>query len=165
LQRLSINLSDKPGPIGKNRKPTMMEYIRNPHYRIFFWHSNEDLNKKLIIYLGTKTSVYTPVLGLAHCLTNFGFKGIAEINSEEDDAIIQTVIPKSKLIEFDYKYLLDNEIYLQEQSMYPLEMNTQREVTKRDSILFDLNGKSMKAKTNEYFQAIFNNQQIAIMLM
>ena len=36
LQRINVNLSDKPGPIIGNRKPTMVEFVTDPHYRISF---------------------------------------------------------------------------------------------------------------------------------
>ena len=58
-----------------------------------------------------------------------------------------------------------NEVHIQEQDMYPLEMNSLREVTKRDSILYDLNGKKIKAKVKEFYQAEVNNESYQVMLM
>lgn len=165
FQRININLSDKPGPIGKNRKPTMMEYVTNPHYRIYFWHGDSKLCKKLTQHLRNKTSVYTPVLGLAHCIANYALTDISEVSTGEGFELIDTVIPKSELLGFDQSYWTENEIHIQEQDMYPLEMNTKREVTKRDSILFDLNGKKIKANVREYYWAKFNDETYRIMLM
>lgn len=165
LQRINVNLSDKPGPIGGNRKPTMMEFVTDPHYRVFFSHSNDELKTKLISHLENKTSIYTPVLGLAHCIANFRLIGIGDVVANKGNALIDSVIPKSKLIEFDQSYWIQDEIHIQEQDMYPLEMNTQREVIKRDSILFDLNGKSIKVKVQEYFEVELNNETYRVMLM
>lgn len=165
FQRLNINLSDRPGPIGDNRKPTMMEFVTNPHYRIFFWHGNNELKQKLIEHLESKNSIYTPVLGLAHCIANFRLIGVTDVVANKGDAVIDSVIPKSQLLEFDQSHWIENEIHVQEQDMYPLEMNTLREVIKRDSILFDLNGRSIKAKVQEYYQAELNNETCRIMLM
>lgn len=165
FQRINTNLSDKPGPIGKNRKPTMMEYITNPHYRIFFWHSDAELCGKLIRHLEDKSSVYTPVLGLAHCIANFKILGVTKINTDEGLGLIDTVIPKKQLLHFDQSYWTEHEIHIQEQDMYPLEMNTLREVTKRGSILFDLNGKKIKANVKEYYRARIDDKTYQIMLM
>ncbi len=165
FQRLNINLSDKPGPIAGNRKPTMMEFVTNPHYRIFLWHSNTDLRNKLLQNLQNKFSVYTPVLGLAHCIANFKLIGEAEATPNKGDTIITSVIPKSQLVEFDQAYWIENEVHIQEQDMYPLEMNPLREVTKRDSILFDMNGKEIKAIVKEYFQVEVKNESYQVMLM
>ena len=165
VQRFNINLSDKPGPIKGNRKPTMMEYLVNPCYRIFFWHSDESLRNNLLNNLKEQKTVYTPVLGLAHCLANFKFIGEFEINKNSGNSIINSVIQKSKLRSFDTSFWNDNEIHIQEQGMYPLEMNVKREVTKRDSILFDLSGNSIKAEVDEFHKVTMKDKERNIMLM
>jgi len=165
LQRLNINLSNSPGPIGSNRKPTMMEFVKKPHYRIFFSYSDADFSKQLLTKLESKTSVYTPVLGLAHCIANFRLISNADLVRQEGQAVIHSVIPKSQLIEFDQSYWIENDVHIQEQDMYPLEMNNKREVTKRDSILFDLNGKSVKANVKEYYSTVIQDTPTSIMLM
>ena len=165
IQRLNINLSVEPGPIKSNRKPTMMEYVTDPYYRIYFWHSDQNLMDELLQRLEKKTSVYTPVLGLAHCLANFKLLGFYDLKSFEKTEVIHSVIPKSQVVEIDSQYWEENEIHIQEQDMYPLEMNTKREVTKRDSILFDLNGKPVKAKVTNAFQVSMNNKRSNIILM
>lgn len=165
FQRLNINLSVEPGPIKGNRKPTMLEYVTDPFYRIFFWHKDQNLTEKLLNHLQSKTSVYTPVLGLAHCLANFNFIGYHEIKPFQNTAIIDSVIPKSHIKDIDSEYWDQNEIHIQEQDMYPLEMNTKREVTKRESILFDINGKAVKATVNGGYQISINDKQYNIILM
>lgn len=165
LQRLNINLSNSLGPIGDNRKPTMMEYVKNPHYRIFFSHSDNEIFNKLFKKLESKTSVYTPVLGLAHCIANFRLIGLSDLLKSEGDAVITSVLLKSQLVAFDQNHWIENEVHIQEQDMYPLEMNKQREVTKRDSILFDLNGKKIKANVKEYYSTSISGEINNIMLM
>lgn len=165
LQRININLSDSLGPIGDNRKPTMMEFVKNPHYRIFFSHSDHELFDRLFKKTESKTSVYTPVLGLAHCIANFRLIGLSDLVRSEGDAVINSVLLKSQLISFDQTHWIENEVHIQEQDMYPLEMNTRREVIKRDSILFDINGKGIKAKVKEYYSTSINDEITNIMLM
>jgi CRISPR-associated protein Cas5h len=165
LQRLNINLSDSLGPIGDNRKPTMMEFVKNPNYRIFFSHSDHELFDRLLKKTESKTSVYTPVLGLAHCIANFRLIGLGDLVKSEGDAVINSVLLKSQLISFDQTHWIENDVHIQEQDMYPLEMNAKREVIKRDSILFDINGKSIKAKVKEYYSTSIKNEITNIMLM
>jgi CRISPR-associated protein Cas5h len=165
LQRLSINLSDSLGPIGDNRKPTMMEFVKNPYYRIFFSHSDSELFDRLLKKMESKTSVYTPVLGLAYCIANFKLIGLGDLVRSEEDALINSVLLKSQVISFDQQHWSENEVHIQEQDMYPLEMNVHREVIKRDSILFDLNGKKIKAKVKEYYSTSIKGEINNIMLM
>ena len=165
LQRININLSDRLGSIGDNRKPTMMEFVKNPHYRIFFSHSDHEVFDRLFKKTESKTSVYTPVLGLAHCIANFRLIGLSDLVRSEGDAVINSVLLKSQLISFDQTHWIENEVHIQEQDMYPLEMYTRREVIKRDSILFDINGKAIKAKVKEYYSTSINDEITNIMLM
>ncbi len=166
IQRLNINLSEKPGPIKGNRKPTMMEYLVNPHYRIYFWHSDERLKNELLKHLREQTTVYTPVLGLAHCLANFKLIGELPATKKIGNEIIHSVLPKSKVKNLDVDFWDGRDIHIQEQDMYPLEMNIQREVTKRGSILFDLNGNPIKANVEEYWEIpLTSNEKVNIMLM
>lgn len=164
-QRINTNFSPNPGAIKNSRKPTMMEFVTNPYYRIYFWNKNPELMDKLSFALINKYSVYTPVLGLAHCLANFKYIDKAKIESKKGNALVHSVIPKSQLDSFDQDYWLDQEIHIQEQDMYPLEMNNQREVIKRDSILYDVNGKALKVITKSHFELLVDEQKKGIMLM
>lgn len=164
VQQYNINLSVSPGPIKGNRKPTMMEYLVNLKYRIYFWHEDDDMMKELKMSLSQKKTVFTPVLGLAHCLANFEFVGEFGVSKDFGNEVINSVIVKSQLKSFDTSFWENSDIHIQEQDMYPLEMNQQREVTKRNSILFDLKGKPIKAEVDEFYR-LKTNDPTCIMLM
>lgn len=151
FQRINTNLSQKPGSVKGNRKPTTMEYVVDPYYRIYFWHKDIEIYNKLKIKLEKKESVFTPVLGLAHCIANFIFKGEYEIRKHSGNALIDSVILKSQLKSLDSSSWNDHQMHIQEQSMYPLEMNTAREVIKRDNIIFDLTGNPIQCEVDEYY--------------
>lgn len=165
FQRININLSPTPGPIKDNRKPTMMEFVTEPHYRIYFHHTDELLMTNLKESLEKKQSVFTPVLGLANCLANFKYIGESRLKQGYGDVIVHTVILKSDLESFDQHFWAKNSIHIQEQDMYPLEMNVQREVTKRDSILFDLNGKPIKVVSKSHYEMNLQGENLSIMMM
>lgn len=165
IQRININLSPKPGPIKDNRKPTTMEYIVKPYFRIFFSHTNGEIYNSLKENLGEKKTVYTPVLGLAHCLANFGFLGEYELTPNSGNAMIDSILLKGLVKGLDTSTWNENEVRVQEQTMYPLEMNTTREVTKRDNVLFDLNGNPIQAEVEQYYSLNLDGKTVNIMMM
>lgn len=165
IQRLNINLSPKPGPIRGNRKPTTMEYIINPHYRVFFSHNDESIFNKLRNKLQKNETVYTPVLGLAHCLANLNFIGEYELEKDSGSASIESVLLKSEVRGLDTTSWNENQVHIQEQSMYPLEMNTTREVIKRDDILFDLNAQPIQADVEVYYKIPMEEKTVNIIMM
>lgn len=165
IQRVNINLSPKPGPIRGNRKPTTMEYIINPHYRVFFSHTDEIIFSKLKKNLRNKESVYTPVLGLAHCLANFKLIGEYDVEKDFGNASIGTVLLKSEVKSLDTSSWTEDQVHIQEQSMYPLEMNTTREVIKRDDILFDLNGHPIQADVESFYKVPLQEKAVNVIMM
>ncbi|EIM74522.1 CRISPR-associated protein Cas5 [Nitritalea halalkaliphila LW7] len=165
FQRININLSPTPGPIKDNRKPTLMEFVVRPHYRIYFSHTDKKLVDELKDSLKRKASVFTPVLGLAFCLANFRYIGEGSVEKKEGISLIQTAILKSNLKSFDQDYWIENNIHIQEQDMYPLEMNPSREVTKRDSLIYDLNGKAIKVNSKGHYELKLNGNVSDVMMM
>lgn len=165
IQRININLSPKPGPIKDNRKPTTMEYLVKPRFRIFFSHKDEEIYNSLKENLEEKRTVYTPVLGLAHCIANFEFLGEYELTRESGNAMIDSILLKSMVKSLDTSSWNENDVRVQEQTMYPLEMNTTREVTKRDNVLFDLNGNPIQAEVEHYFHLNLDGKRVNIMMM
>lgn len=165
IQRININLSPKPGPIKDNRKPTTMEYLVKPRFRIFFSHKDDEIYNSLKENLEEKRTVYTPVLGLAHCIANFEFLGEYELTQESGNAMIDSILLKSLVKSLDTSSWNENGVRVQEQTMYPLEMNTTREVTKRDSVLFDLNGNPIQAEVEHYFNLNLDGKRVNIMMM
>lgn len=148
-QRININFSATPGSI-KQRKPTLVEHLSNPSYRVYFTHQDEDLYNSFKNHLENHTSVYTPCMGLANLLANFEFLREYEIEerlSEEID--IHTIIPMSVFQNFGEEVIRDN--YITSMSQYAVEMNPKRDVTKREEVLFDRQGLPIRAKVKGYY--------------
>ncbi len=69
-----------------------------------------------------------------------------------DKAIeIASVIPKKKFIDFDTGFTNKYEFEIIEQSMFPIEMDIERNVTERDDILLERKARRIKAKVTDYF--------------
>ena len=166
MQRININLQPHYNRLseGGNRKPTATEFVRNPHYRIYFYHQTPEIYNQLHKHLKAHTAVYTPTLGLAYLLSNFNFVGEYHIQAQtEGKALIHSVIPRKQLVRFDAVFENENEIV--EISQYALEMDTDRNVTQRDDIFIDRSTKSIPAVVKQYWQVpIENNPQNIVFL-
>ena len=145
--RIGENLIDTKSAVKmhliKNRTQIRFEFVKDPKYRVYFSHSDEQLYKKLKDLLACHQSVYTPCLGLSELICNFKFIGEFGLKSSREDVQdIDRVVPGKCLLappEFEDK----NEYFSE---VMPGEMGEAREVTDYSEILFERNGKKIKAK-------------------
>lgn len=157
MQRININLRAVLGRMKPtdNRKPTMMEFVYEPKYRIYFYHQNEKVYESLKVNLTEKLAVYTPTMGLAGLLSNFEFIGEFDANEQlnKDCSVsIATVIPKKEFIRFDIEAFHEKQTEIIEQSMFAIEMDTERNVTERDDIVLEKKAKYIDAFLEKYYQ-------------
>lgn len=153
MKRLGTNLRPNTNRTADNPKPTMMEYVYKPRYRVYFSHENDTLQAQLREALQTHQSVFTPSLGLASLVSNFAWVGEASATAvtPEGSVPVHSVIPRQKFIDLDETALLEKEMELIEQSLYAVEMNTGREVTERDDILLERKCRPIWAYVKEYY--------------
>jgi CRISPR-associated protein Cas5h len=150
--RIGENLIDTKSAVKmhliKNRTQIRFELVKDPRYRIYFSHSDKKFYKNLADLLINHQSVYTPCLGLSELVCNFGFVGEFGLNSlGEELQTIDSVVPG--------KCLLGTEIetgkeYFSE--VMPGVMGENRQVTDYNEILFERNGKKIKAKAKELWE-------------
>jgi len=130
------------------------EFLKSPKYRIYFSHSDNDLYLKLKRNLEEHKSFYTPVLGLSENIADFKFIGEFDVLEKKSKDIIQinSAIPLSQITlnegaEFDYEAEYFSE-------RIPLELTTERIVTKYDDILFERNGKPISVALHTHYYQI-----------
>ena len=168
MQRINTNLRPKFGALGPNdnRKPTMMEYVYKPHYRIYFYHTENKIYETLRKNLEEHKSYYTPVLGLAYLISNFKYICEAEINENKNRELvfIDSVIPKSLFLKFDINNTFEDGNEIVETDQYAVEMDNERNVTKRDDILFDRKAKPIKARVTKFYEININERKSNIIL-
>lgn len=157
MQRININLRAVLGRMrtSDNRKPTTMEFVYQPQYRIYFNHKQEFIQQTFKTKLLNKNAVYTPTMGLAGLISNFQFVDELEATFIEDVTTpisIHTVIPKKQFEKFDTEALSKKGTEIIEQSMYAVEMDMERNVTERDDILLERKAKTIDAFLNQYYQ-------------
>ena len=157
MRRMGINLRAQLGPRKESDspKPTLMEFVWRPKYRVYVHHRDATLYRQLKENLQEHRSVYTPTLGLAGLLSNFAFQGEheAELSKNGPAVPIHSIIPKKRFGGFD-KAMFDNpehDFSIVEQTMYAVEMDTERNVTERDDILLERTGKPILAKVNQFY--------------
>ncbi|HPS90833.1 MAG TPA: type I-B CRISPR-associated protein Cas5b [Methanothrix sp.] len=149
--RIGENLVDTKSAIKmhliKNRTQIRFEFLKDPNYRIYFSHSDEKFFGNLRDLLEKHQSVFTPCLGLSQLICNFRFVGEFETISEggiEESQTIDSVVPGKCILEPEFE---DGKEYFSE--VMPCEMGAERVVMDFREILFERNGKSIRAKAKD----------------
>lgn len=135
----------------KGRTQIRTEFLKNPCFQVYFSHKNKEIYNNLKNHLENHTSVYSVSLGLSELLGNFDYSGEVEIkNISADEKInIISVVPCSKLTEDNSVDFSRNvEIF---KVNYPVIMDTERVVTKRENVIFERNCQPITCKVREYY--------------
>ena len=100
-------------------------------------------------------TVYTPSLGLSENIANFKFEGEFDLltsTSTDGYILIDSVLPLNKVSNKEgLMFEREGEYF---SIRMPIELSTERIVTKYEDIIFDRNCKPMKAKLIEDFRTI-----------
>ncbi len=150
--RIGHNLIDTKSAVKmhiiKNRTQIRFEFVKDPKYRIYFSHSDEQLHRKFKDLLINHQSVYTPCLGLSQLVCNFAFVGEFGIRRLGDEIqTIDSVVPGKCLLETDFEM---GKEYFSE--VMPGEMGAEREVTDYSEVLFERNGKGIRARAKNLWE-------------
>lgn len=126
------------------RTQIRFEYLKAPRFRIYLRHSVPEIQNSLRSNLENHKSVYTPYLGISEHIADFIFLAecLVEENNYETISEVHTVIPldamiKADLLEPGYKYFKER---------IPVEMLPNRIVTEYREVLYEVEGKPIKAK-------------------
>nr|MDO8082347.1 type I-B CRISPR-associated protein Cas5b [Candidatus Freyarchaeota archaeon] len=154
-----------------------IDFIKNPKYRIYFYHNNSDIMEKLETLLKEHKSVYTPYLGLSELIANFEYIGTLNSerievspDSEEEGIEINSIAPLSALEAVDVagtwwtrnrdaenskkpknKLAIDN---------VPIYINQEREAEKFGKIIYDEECKLFKVKPKSHYWKLENGENI-----
>jgi CRISPR-associated protein Cas5h len=147
----------KPGH--QPRTQIRFEFIKDPKYRLYFYHFDEKLYDKTKKLLTDHKSIYTPYLGISEHIANFEFVG--EIRSQkrilEDFVDIDSVVPEDPMNKIKFETDLE---YFSE--TMPIEMDFDRTVIEYKNIMFERNGRKIKVKLNEFLE-LDNGERIVFM--
>lgn len=118
------------------------EFIKDPHYRIYISHEDNNIFNELINKLSKHESFFTISLGLSELLAGFNYIGISnlkEIKQYEGD--ICSLLP--------IYYIRDSNISFEDGKKYfkeriPIIMNPERKVEKYDDVILESQGYPIK---------------------
>lgn len=158
--RMGLNLLETKGtnlrlPMSdKNLAPRTQirtEFLKDPHYRIYVSHEDNAVFDGLCMKIKEHRSVYTVSLGLSELLSGFNYVGL--YSCEEiigGDAVeLFTPITMNNLIQNGLE-IETGKKYFKEK--IPIIMNHDRVVEKYDDVIFEPDGKTIKAKVKDYYR-------------
>lgn len=141
----------------KEHKPTLVEYLRQPRYRIYFSHLTDSIYDKVKENLQRHATHYTLCLGISNCLANFEFireEEFVERKGEEYKTVVSS-IPRENIVEVDFGNR--SKIY---RTLLPCIMKNDREVSTYKEYLFESTGKPIIVKVKECWDAQRGNESI-----
>ena len=143
----ATSLSSLTMPIGQKRQINY-EFIKNPLYRIYFSHNNQEIYRELKSKLERHQATYSISLGSAQCLANYEYIGeydIAKVDNTEFTGI-DSVISLGNLLEIDFTG--NNRV---QKCIMSNEMLNDRTVTKYEEFIYSINGLSILAKVKKLY--------------
>ena len=130
------------------------ELLKHLKFRVFISLDNIDVFNELSERIKTKNHHFSPYLGLAQFTASIDFvensKANLLENSKDEYIDIITAVNLSKIKD-------KNPIDFDKSAMYsannmPIEMNRNREIQEYSDVLIEKNGKTIKAKVENYYQ-------------
>ncbi len=129
-----------------DRTRIRFEFLKDPKYRIYFYHIDNGIYQQLKENLINHKSVYTPCLGLSENIANFAFVGEfkAQSKTSRDYVQINSVLPIEKIAEKEgINFNIEGRYF---SIRVPIELNSDRVVTKYSDIFFERTGRPVEAK-------------------
>lgn len=165
--RMGINLINTKGNywilyINKHHKPrtpVRTEFLKDPYFRVYFSHSDEKIFEKLFSYVKEHQSFYTVSLGLSELLADFRYVNLytAEPISNGTAVNLASPIISSNLVHNGLEIESDKKYFKEK---IPIVMNQDRVIEKYDDVIFESQGKTIKAQLNTYYK-LENGENIA----
>jgi CRISPR-associated protein Cas5h len=134
-------------PRHEPRTQIRFEYLKEPKFRVYFSHTNPDIHISLKQNLENHKSIYTPYLGITECIADFRFViecSVYERLNGRELIDVHTILPVSFLQKMN---LQPGNKYFKER--IPTEILPGRIVTEYREVLYEVEGKMIKAKVKE----------------
>ena len=136
----------------ENRTQIRIEFLKDSAFVIYFSHKDENIYNRLKRNLENHKSIYSISLGLSELLANFILLDEAKIEDSKSDGWIEidSVLPYSSLLDDNsVDFEISREIF---KVNFPILMQPNRVVNKREDILFERNGKPIKCKIKQFWK-------------
>jgi len=136
------------------------EFLKDPHFRIYFTHNDNTIFKTIVQLVEEHRSIYTASLGLSELLADFRYIGEYDAKRMDNNSkVVEIVTPiaESNLVA-DGLEIETGKKYFKEKM--PIVMNPERVIEKYDDVIFEPEGKTIKAAVNAYHK-LENGENIA----
>jgi len=145
-RNLKLPMSD---PNYAPRTQIRTEFVKAPRYRIYIAHQDPKIFDALSENIKCHKSFYTVSLGLSELLADFRFVNIYEADESHDEITeLSTPITANNLHK-DGLEIEEGKRYFKEKM--PLVMNQERIVENYDDVIFEPEGKTIKAIAKTYY--------------
>lgn len=144
-------------PKGKSpRIQIPFEFLRDPHFRIYFWHAADDVYQPIVRQLELGTTVFTPSLGLAQCIAEVEYQGEHSLQLQNPATVaeIHSAVPLDESVTLDFE---NNKKY--QRFTVPVEMQPGRVVTKYQHAIIEERRKTIRASGCRAYEC---NQDIIV---
>jgi len=122
------------------------EFVKNPAYRIYVSHEDKEIFDQLVQNIMAHKTVFTLSLGLSELLADFKFVDVKEfVQSDKGYKDIATVIPMNRIENYGIQFE-EGKKYFKEKMA--IEMNQDRVVELYEDVLFEIQGKTIRAFTS-----------------
>lgn len=155
--RMGINLINTKGnywqPVKKkNHEPRTQirtEFLKDSCFKIYVAHEDDNVFNKLSQSIKEHRCVYSVSLGLSELLADFRFKGIFNAVQITDGQMAElfTPIGTGNLLENGLEIETDKKYFKEKM---PIRMNPDRVIEIYDDIIYEPEGKPIKAKVKTY---------------
>lgn len=131
----------------KGRTQVTMELLKNPSFRIYFSHEDENIYNKVKEFLEGGKNYYTLSMGLSEFIAQHKYVGEIDIKEEANNELvyIDTVINFNEDIEIEFE---NNKEYFKDTMQNEMDLN--RVVTEYVKVLFERQGLPIKCNANYY---------------
>ncbi|MEG0307887.1 MAG: type I-B CRISPR-associated protein Cas5b [Clostridium sp.] len=132
----------------KGRTQVTFELLKNPSFRIYISHLDEDIYNKIKSFLEKNKNYYTLSMGLSQFIAEFNYIGekhITYVDHNIELVDINTVINFNEEMKIEFE---SGKEYFKDTMQN--DMNEERVVTEYSKVLFERNGSSIKCKCNYY---------------
>lgn len=139
----------------KQHKPTNVEYLKKPSFRIYVAHKDGEIFNNIKHNLIEHKSVYTLSLGIGSCIANFSFIGEFAMQVAAGKADFISIIPRDMI-----KNITFNDTVTLQQCTLPNFMLNDREVIEYREFLYEINGNQISGEVGTYFSIATRGENI-----
>jgi len=165
--RMGINLINTKGnywiPYGNQyhepRTQIRTEFLKDPYFRMYLSHKDEKVAERLDKLTKEHKSIYTVSLGLSELLADFKHIGLYDAEHIADGRAVELSSP------IVFSNLMSDGLEIETGKKYfkekiPIIMNPERIIEKYDDVIFEPEGKTIKAKVTTCYR-LENGENIA----